>query len=238
MQRTGVESAEKVGFALTGSDVGIGAPAAFGGGAVVQRVGVVAVGMEVLRRQGRGKMAAQFVLEPDRGVHQTETAGLDGGFGVETFVGAEGRTEGAQQQDTGRGQQPGRLAQVVGLSVGQADALHIVQREAAEVYLAGLGIGEGHAVVGYGGVGGAEAAYGDGLQSADAAVVLHHYAAELLDGIRHLKGPRLPQGLGLQGLQGGGGAEGLPVGGRLHDHLVQPVGVRRVDAGLCASYGR
>ena len=65
------------------------------------------------------------------------------------------------------------------LSVMKRECLDVVERELAEVYLAVLGVAEGHAVVDNAGMVCAHGADVDCLDTSDAAVVFHLYAGEI-----------------------------------------------------------
>lgn len=78
-----------------------------------------------------------------------------------------------------------RLEDVAFLTVVERDLLHVVQREAAQVDLAVLGVAQLDAVVEYGHVVGAHRTDVDGLQTAHAAVILELHACEVADGVGH-----------------------------------------------------
>ena len=65
----------------------------------------------------------------------------------------------------------------------QADALHVVQGELAQVYLSVLSIAQLHSVVEHTHVVGAHAAHVYCLQTAYAAVVLQLHTREIADGV-------------------------------------------------------
>ena len=77
----------------------------------------------------------------------------------------------------------GCMKNVVVFSYAEPYLAEVFQGEPAEVDLSTLAVAEGYAVVGHGGMFGAEASYGDGLQSADAAIVFDVSSSHSSDGV-------------------------------------------------------
>ena len=184
---------------------------------------VFARGVEVFRADGVGDLAAQFLLPEEGRIHRAEGAPGEGCLEVGALPAHEHGCAALEIHGACRRIVLGRLHGRAFLAVVERHRLHILERVLSQVDLAVLGVAQLDAVVEHAHVVGTHTADVDGLQAADAAVVLDLDAGEIADGVGHGQGVEPFKFFALQRLRGDDLLR-LPECG--HDRLVQDL--RRV----------
>ena len=214
-----VKLPEEVGLDMPAADIRVVTMAGDGSIAVVLTIGVIAPDMHIVARDGQSHAPADAPLEPHRRIDEAETAALERCRHIDILA-VKLRARGGDGEDTGRGKLPCGAEDVVILPVRQGDGGHTVEREAAEVYLSRLCVGDRHSVISDPGVRCPEAAHRDGLETADAAIVLDSHAIHHLDRIRQLQSPQTPQACPVEHLHGHGRAQASRHAAGGHAHLI------------------
>ena len=179
--------------------------------------GVVAGAGEVVDEDAAFQAAVPLLVPLQGGVHQLEAAHFDAGLDVGAFGEEEAGFGAFDVEDVACGVGAGREECFLLLAVAEAHVGGAGEQVAAEVHLAVLSVVDGDAVDGEGGELAAEAACGDGLDAADAAIVFKGHAGHLAHGVAELEQALAFDFFGIEDLCGYGSAKGR--GGVLRRHL-------------------
>ena len=154
--------------------------------AIGEGEGILPVRPRPIALEREGIIIRNALLVAERRIEQPERSRAYFPLEMERLPVSELRRTRPDAQGAGRGIHARGLEDIVRLSDGERNLLHVVEREAADVDLPALRVGDGHAIVTHRRMLCAQAPHRHRFESADAPIILHRDAGELLYCLREV----------------------------------------------------